>query len=224
MRAPFVACLFVLACKPTRTEDPDDLRRQAERATGRVDVVAENGEIIATFEKYRDALVDLDGDAAVEQVSEGTIVLYESYVDMARKLNRAGLEALAPLDLVTVLRIRIEFRKERLAELDGRELLAETIARGWTGQVADVRLSAITIEGELAHASIASRGETPDFFFVREKSKWKLDLVALIELSRPLYENMYEKEGGGRSRLDFCRELASSLSGIAADASIYDPP
>jgi hypothetical protein len=214
---------LVFACPPAHTEDPESLKRQAAQAERRAEVSEEERAVLALFNAYRDAMSRYDGDVVVELVGEETIALYDRYLQQAITLDRGGLEALRAIDLVTVLRIRMEYRPERLLEIDGKELLADTIARRWTGDVSDLRLEEIEVEGERASATAAGHGREP-VFFVREAGEWRIDLVRYLEQSAgPLFETLYARQGEEVPLLEWALGQASTAAQMDADPSILEP-
>jgi hypothetical protein len=100
----------------------------------------------------------------------------------------------------------------------------ETILRGWTGDVHDLRLQEIEVQGQRAVAVAAGESGKEPVFFVRDAAGWHVDLVRYRdEAAKPAFRALYEQQAGSLSETEWALGLAASVSGVRAEPSILEP-
>lgn len=154
-------------------------------------------EIEALFERYRYALSFFDGAEAVELACSQTIDWYDQIVDDALYLEAAVLKQADIMKKFTILRVRLEFSKDQLENMDGKALFDAAIDNGWIDldTVEKIRLHRIKIRGEQAEAYVKGSPRTPAFYFIKERGRWKLALIKSFALARKTVETMISSSG-----------------------------
>ena len=123
-----------------------------------------------------------------------------------------------------VIRLRHELGAKKLRKLDGRSLLVHGINKGWVGKggAGRVQLGAIKVKGKMATAE--PKGAPPGavvFGFVKEKGRWRLDLVSLLAASNQAMKGLIARMK--RSEDEFILKTVEMVSGKKVPASIWKP-
>lgn len=144
----------------------------------------EKSEIQSTFSRYKSALLSANGKAAAEEVCSQTILWYEKARNDALSMKRVQLNRVDILRKFSILRLRHEFSKQQLENMDGKQLFIIGVNNGWISpdSVRTTRLDRIEAAADQAKAYIKTSPLTPAFHFIKENKKWKLALVKSFPL------------------------------------------
>lgn len=144
----------------------------------------EKSEIQSTFNRYQSALLSANGKAAAQEVCLQTIQWYEKTRNDALYMKRVQLNRVDILRKFTILRLRHEFSKQQLENMDGKQLFIIAVNNGWISPetVRTIRLDRIEAGTDQGIAYIKKAPLTPAFHFIKENKKWKLALVKSFPL------------------------------------------
>lgn len=175
------------------------------------------------FQAYRTALLNQNGEAAWAAVDFHTKKYYEEIAKDCVSLKREDLDRLDLLTRFMVLRMRHEFREERLKKFKGAALFIESVKRGWISKstVQGIhRMDKITIDRNHAQGYISVDLSTPMLHFIREEEGWKVALFKIFELGNRSFRQMVEKSG--MSEYDFIKAMLEQVSKYRVDDRIFD--
>jgi len=177
------------------------------------------------FERYRKALLDADGAAALGAVDEATVEWYDAVLADALRVGRADLDERSLTQRFTILRLRIAFNRSELAAKSGREILAHAVREGWIGRsgVERAELGRLRVDGERAGATIQGGPDSVDaFVFTRKDGRWRVSIVESMVLAEAAFERM--RTQSGLSEEEFLLQLLSRVSRTQVDASVFEGP
>jgi hypothetical protein len=180
-----------------------------------------------TFEGYTEALLAGNGAEAAELVTEGTIAYYEDMRLLATTAGPAEIRAqnLANQLMITIL--RADPGPDRLQAMDGGEVMAYAIERGYIGR-GDVRNAAmgdLTVTGDVATAPVLDGAGNPtelSWDFLREDGAWKFDVTALLPTSNDVLKGQAKKEGLPED--EFVLRNAESITDSLLTPAIWEAP
>lgn len=178
----------------------------------------------STFDAYKRALQETDGAAAAELVSRSTIAYYEEMVQLAFTAPEEDLRARSTVDQLSVLSLRHQIPREELEGLDGKGAVAAAVDQGLIGDVSQLGIGEIEIDGDEATGRAISEGQDAAlarWSFRREDGTWKLDLTALFELSGVGFEQAADQAGMTVEELIF-RSLEIA-TGREVSPDIWEP-
>jgi hypothetical protein len=129
-------------------------------------------DIEKTFQKYRTALLNGDGEAAWDVLDSQTTKFYSNALQDALALPKSELERFSFVHKFTVLRLRQEFRNPILQGLTGKAVFVIGVTNGWIS-VSEVKalktLHKISVQGRNAIGFLPQAPETPAFFSFRKE-------------------------------------------------------
>lgn len=162
----------------------------------RQDTTAEEA-VRTTFERYRKALLERDGELASRAVDKKTLEAYQGYLDLARTVDRSELDDLDLLAKLMVLRLRHELDAAKLAAATGRGVFAMAVENGWISDnsVRDAAIAKIAVDHTSASASIRRNPKVPLFFFFKEGDSWKFALWKLFPVVEPVLRTLMAASG-----------------------------
>ena len=202
---------------PTQTPTPD--------ASPSVGADAE-AEVVDAFASYRTALIDRDGRRVAELVADPTAAYYGEMADLALSARRADLQRRRILDKLTALYLRHLVPPGRLAEMDGREVIAFAVAGGLINDssVETVEPIDVEVDGATALMDIEIDGEMAPFSltFRREDAGWRIDLSELGDLSEFAFRDQMNQAGLNEDK--YLMTLIESIAGSRPTRSIWTPP
>lgn len=173
------------------------------------------------FAAYKAAILDMDGEAAVELVTERTIATYQEQVDWALTAPRETIESLSLVNRIGVLSLRHRIPKEVLKKLTGRTAFAYAVDRDWIGRtgVIRTRLGEVFIAENTATAEVYAGGlRAPTRFeFLKENGKWRFDLIQSMRDADALLTPVLEQRGLSETELIFATLERSSGRRVGED-------
>lgn len=194
------------------------------RVGARPDTTDEEG-VRTALEQYRKALLERDGELASRTVDKKTFETYQHYLELARTVDRAGLDALDLMAKLAVLRLRHELGAARLAVATGREIFALGVDKGWVSDnsVRNADIAKIAIDHTSASVSISAAPHVPIFFFFKEGDGWKFALWKTIAMAEPALQAMMA-ESGETDEVAYVVGLIEAISQRKFDRALLNGP
>lgn len=153
----------------------------------------------ASFEAYREAILEDDGARAAKFVSHHTIDYYDEIVVQALTADSMALDTMSLIDKMTILIIRGKMSAELLKTAGPGDGFIFSINEGLVGKEEARRndLGKVFYDSTFARAPMIVDGQqTPlPMHFHLEEGVWKLDLTSLFPISEPVFTKMIEESG-----------------------------
>jgi hypothetical protein len=180
-----------------------------------------------SFQTYKTAIIDADGEAAAEVVTEASHDYFRKLADQALTLDWAGLHAIHLGDRVYSMLLRHTLERSQLESMSGEELVSYAVDEGWIGRenATQLQLGNYEVEGETASGTIMRPDGGATSFkmqFVKEDGRWLLDLVALMNLTRAAFD--FTIQQSGLSEDDFVIRMLEAGTGRKPGPEIWSPP
>ena len=190
-------------------------------------VAAPVDEVKESFKAYKAAILASDGEAAAQVVTQSSRDYFRRLADQALNLDRDGLHKIYLSDRLYALLLRHSLQRARLESMSGREVVSYAVDEGWIGKegAEQLQLGNYQVDGDHAAGTILrpDGGETTfKMEFVREGGRWRLDLVALMDLTRTAFE--YSVRQSGLSEDEFVMLMLEYSTGRKPDPGIWSPP
>jgi hypothetical protein len=138
----------------------------------------------ASFDNYKQAILNDKGEEAVQYVDSRTINYYGDVLEKVRSADSATVNRLDLLDKVMVFSVRHRATKEDILSFDGKGLLVYAIKSGMVGKnsVVNSSIGDVTVEGTFAKGQYVSNGQKApfNFDFYKEDNAWKVDLTSIF--------------------------------------------
>jgi hypothetical protein len=184
-------------------------------------------EVKASFRAYKAAILESDGKAAAEVVTQDSRDYFRRLADYALELDRAGLQEIHLSDRLYALLLRHDLDRARLESMSGGEVVAYAVARGWIGRegAEQLQLGNYQVDGDTATGTILRPDGQQTRFqmtFAREDGDWRLELAQLMELTRVAFEYSAQQSGLGED--EFILRLLEYSSGRKPGPDIWEPP
>lgn len=186
---------------------------------------AERDAVKASFDNYKTAILNDNGEEAVKCVDSRTIDYYSGILEKVKKADSVAVESLSLFDKLMVFSIRHRTSKEDILSFDGKELLVYAVESGMVGKnsVANNAVGEITIDGDFAKGQLISRGQAAPFYFhfYRQDNEWKINLTSMFPVSSIAFKKMIEDSG--QEENDFLFMLLEMLTGEEPGQEIWMP-
>ncbi len=184
-------------------------------------------EVKESFLAYKVAILEADGEAAAEVVTQNSRDYFRRLANHALTLDRAGLHEIHLTDRLYAMLLRHNLDRATLQGMSGGEVVSYAVGEGWIGRngASQLRLGHYEIEGDHASGTILRPDGLKSTFkmeFVKEGGKWLLDLVALMELTRTAFE--FAVQQSGLSEDDFVLLMLEQGTGRKPGPGIWSPP
>lgn len=143
-------------------------------------------EIIACYKSYKKALMDSDGEKALQLVTSNTIEAYEDILGIAVYYDSVQLSSLKFIYIVITAQVRCQIEKEALLKMNGEDLFVYAVENDFFDKEAikegKLTIGEIQINRNIAEAHMDYNGEKSPltFKFYREADKWKFDIMSFI--------------------------------------------
>ena len=215
--------------------------KKSGESTQKSDTGAEK-EIRDCFARYKTALLNGQGEKAVECIDNKTIIYY-MFTDMkVMRHKREDVEKLPLLERIFVLSMRHQVPYAKLYELSqtdavrrknlwpvGKAYFIYAVDNGMIGKesVEKIELGKVfvdTVDGKKAKTMISSEGKTAPFGydFVLDEGQWKIDLTSFFPIAEEILKVTIQRSG--MSENQFILAMLEKSTGKKPDNSIWDPP
>lgn len=182
-------------------------------------------QIVETFQTYKSAILDKNGELAYQQVDANTRKRYARTLDRALNLSAARTRELPLIDLMEVLMARHMIESGTLKAMDGKEFFVYAVNEGWIDEkgVRGVEIEVKNVEGTKATTKMKKGGITADvgFDFNLEDGQWRIDLTSILGMAEIQFQGILDQSGMSTEELMFAVLL--ELSGQQPSAGVWEP-
>ncbi len=185
------------------------------------------------FVAYKQALLEKEGDRAVEQVSTTTLAHYGKMRDLALRGDGATVRSRSLTDQYLVLILRHRVGLKALLPMSDKDVISLAIREGWIGEsgLRETTIGTVTVKGDRGEAVLVVRGKayaTPDvprFVFSKEQKAWKIDITALFPVAEKFFQDWYaeEKVSDNISTDTFLINILTLMSDKPISPDIWNP-
>lgn len=186
---------------------------------------ADSKAALAALKNYIDSLSTKDGQTASKLVSAGSLAFYEKMRVAALEAPAKEVREMTFTRLIFVLLLRIYLEPQQLRDMDGRQLFATAVQRGWieASLVARASIGKVSVRGDFAVAKLAfDEKNVTDWTLVRENGAWKNDLLPIMKLADLTVAQ--QLKAVGKQPTDLAQDSIEALIGKKMPASAWDPP
>jgi hypothetical protein len=163
--------------------------------------------VTASFDNYKQAILNDKGEEAVQYVDSRTINYYGDVLEKVRSADSATVNRLDLLDKVMVFSVRHRATKEDILSFDGKGLLVYAIKSGMVGKnsVVNSSIGDVTVEGTFAKGQYVSNGQKApfNFDFYKEDNAWKVDLTSIFPTTNIVFRKLVEESGQTETNSSF---------------------
>jgi len=196
-------------------------------ATLPLPAAAHTDDVNESFLAYKAAIMESNGEAVADLVTQESRDYYRKLADQALTLDREALHKVHLTDRLNALLLRHSLEPKALESMSGAEVVSYAAGHGWIGKegAEQLRLGNYQVEGDHASGSILRvDGEASPYKmeFVKEEGRWLLDLVALMDLTRAAFEHSVKQ--AGLTEDDFVILMLEYLTGRKPGPDIWSPP
>ena len=181
-------------------------------------------EIEKSFNAYKSALSQGDGEEASKYVTKSTIDYYEGVKSDALRMKKDELKKLSVFDKIIILRIRHEIDKDTLAKWSGKDLFVAGVDRGWIDKnsMKEFSLGEYKVEKNKASVSIL-KGKilVPYKINFAKEGHWRIDLNSILAGIAPFMDQVIK--GTGLTEDQFVVETLNSISKTKLDDKVWEP-
>ena len=144
----------------------------------------ESFEVEKVFKDYQKALLNDNGNKAIQYLDSKTIKWYSDVLYHTKNTNRSDLEKLPFMEKMTALLIRGVATYEEIISFDVYSFMAFSVNNGLVDKNSTTMqtLANISVNDQYASADILmnEQDSNADFEFRKEKGSWKLDLTSIV--------------------------------------------
>jgi hypothetical protein len=177
------------------------------------------------FEKYKQAVLSDNGEAAASLLSQGTIDYYGDMQQLAVCASPQEVRNQSMVNRMQVLLLRWRVPPDVLPQMSELELVTYAVNQGWIGKsgVVTVDIGDVTVSDSVALAQVLKNDQPSriKFQFLKESGAWKLDLQPLLQVS-----NLAFKELAILAEIEeneFIFRLLESVEGRQPTEQIWQP-
>lgn len=156
-------------------------------------------EIQLSFDAYKNALIQKDGDTAARLISQDAKQVYEFYREAALSGTPEEIKQVPLVHQAGILTLRGSVPPETLMEMDGAQVYAQAINSGliahkWAGVMEIIEIG--LINPETAVLTIGVKGEPgTQLAMVKEGAFWKISVrEVLMQSNRTIEAMLIEKK------------------------------
>ncbi|MEW6747066.1 MAG: arylsulfatase [Planctomycetota bacterium] len=122
----------------------------------------ESDAVVKSFQEYKSAILEQEGQVAVGPVTKRTVDEYQHYVDWALSADRNTLELLSFINRFQVFLLKHRIPADTLRQLDGQSVFAYAVDRDWIGKNGVIRttLGKVDVANNRATAEVLIGGKT----------------------------------------------------------------
>lgn len=185
----------------------------------------DSSEAIAGCNAYRDALLKNDADSAWNAIDSKTQEYYASMGKLALGASRQEIKKLDMMTKFAVLRCRVEFKKEVLAKMSGRDFFSEGVKRGWISRSSAESLKGLVVistDQSSATLALPSQPKTPVIYMTKQGGGWKVALWHIFESGNQALQKAARENGFTDD--EFVVQLLDTVSDTEFDDALWDGP
>ncbi|CAM3026769.1 hypothetical protein SAXI111661_14905 [Saccharomonospora xinjiangensis] len=223
--APLVAVVLGLSGCSGSSGTPSGEAAPAGSSQSRA---ADEQAIRDTFERYRTALREQDGESVTSLVTAGTLDYYGELAGLTATGGPEEIGARGMTDRMNVAMLRHRLGAGKAEGMDGKALLIFAAKGGLVDKsaVEDFSLGEITVRGDTAVAAVSPSHrdgpQLPPRTFARESGQWRVDLLPMIENTDKTLAQLAEKYKLTEDEVIF--KLVSAATGKQVGQSIFARP
>jgi hypothetical protein len=185
----------------------------------------EINEVKTSFDSYKSAILNDQGEGAVNYVDSRTIKYYGDILKKVKEADSSSTASLPLIDKIMVFSIRNRATKEEILILDGKGLLVFAIQKGMVAKnsVVNNTIGNVMIDGTFAKGQLVTNGQNAPvyFHFYKEGGGWKIDLTSIFEISNMALKKMVDDSG--QTENEFLLMLLEMVSGKKPGSEIWRP-
>jgi len=155
---------------------------------------SEQEEVKQAFNNYKEAILNDQGDKAVNYTDSKTLKYYSSALEKVKHADSLALINMKRLDRFTVLAIRYRASKNEIMQFSGRSLLVYAINSGMVGKnsVMNNSIGTVEIKDKSANGQLLVNDNATPFQlqFNKESGQWKVDITSIFPIAETAFENM----------------------------------
>lgn len=194
--------------------------------------LASPGEVQASFEAYKRALVAGDGATASRLTASDTHAFLDQTLDRALTMEEVELRALPLLDQISVLMLRHNMKPEQLRQMKDGDPIAYAVEKQTfdMNEVQKLEAAEFTVTGSQAQAPLSNLKGSPipvNVHFKEEGGTWRFDLLSSIAPFRALFDAqaaMFQGLQTTDGKSGVVPLIIHLLTGRAPDPNIWNPP
>jgi hypothetical protein len=184
-------------------------------------------EVRESFRSYKAAILQSDGKAAAQVVTQESRDYFRGLADQALTSDSDALHRIHLSDRIYTLLLRHDVAPAALQRMNGAEVVSHAVEQGWIGREgADgLALGNYEVMGNIASGTILRPDGSETAFkmgFVMQDGRWRLDLVALMDLTRAAFE--FALQQSGLEEDAFVLAMLEQVTGRKPGPEIWTPP
>ncbi|WP_028662039.1 hypothetical protein [Saccharomonospora saliphila] len=182
--------------------------------------------MIETFESYRQAVGDRDGDTAADLVGPEGLDHYDTLSDVAGSAGPEEFAELPAMDRFVAALFRIAAGPEQAAEMDGHAAYSFGVQEGLVddSSVAGTEIDTVAVHGDRATAALLVHGQPApyEFTFQLLDGMWKFDIMPVLRMARASFPQLAEQQG--LTEEEFIFRALEAYAGEPVDESLFERP
>ena len=185
----------------------------------------EHEEIKNCYSGYKSAILNNDGEKALQYVDSNTIAYYQNILTKVKNAGLMDINNMPFFDKLNVLLIRHAVPADFILSTNGKKMFKHAVDHGMIGKrsVKNIKIGEIKIEGNSAKAKMSTKDGNHNFEFTLHKQdgKWKIDLTSIFPYISNSFKRLAESKGKGEN--SFIMSLLKEQTGIKPTIKIWEP-
>lgn len=178
-----------------------------------------------TFEKYKTAILNDQGEEAVKYVDSRTLKYYGNILESVKNDNKEKVNSLSISDRLSVLLIRQMASRQEIQSFDAKTFFVYFVNKGMVGKngVANNSIGTIINSGNFAKGELVinKKNSTLYLHFYKENDMWKIDLTSLLTIANIAVQQVIKTVG--QSEEEFIFSSIEMVTGKKPDESVWNP-
>ena len=177
------------------------------------------------FEKYKQAVLSDNGEAAASFLSQKTIDYYGDMQQLAVCASPQEVRNQSMVNRMQVFLLRWRVPPDVLPQMSELELVTYAVNQGWIGKsdVVTLDIGDVAVSDSVAFAQVVKNDQSSmmKFQFLKESGAWKLNLQPLLQVSNVAFKELATQSGIEEN--EFIFRLLESLEGRQPTEQIWQP-
>lgn len=182
--------------------------------------------VSAAFDRYKSAILSSDADAALQLIDSNTKNYYKEILKVILYADETQSKTMPPLAKIALIQGRHQIPLDTLKQMTVKSYFSYAIKQGWIGKqsVADIELTDISVNQNIATSKLSKNGKTAPFGFTfhKEDGTWKIDLTSILPASDKAVKQVIQQSGKNENAYIF--GIIEKLSGKKVQESVWTPP